>query len=314
MAMHSWRTLPTPSVWHPGDAAEACRLKQSLGAHAVFVSGGTLLRTQWEANMADMPPNLIDLGSVAEAADISFAASEARIGALTPLTVIRRHSAIARQFPILTEAVRLIASPSVRNMATIGGNIASAIGDSIPALLVYEADLQWHDGHGITPVDLREWMADTSPYGAESCRLLTQIRLPMRTSANRIAAFHKVGRRESFTPSLVTIALAADVDEQGVLSAVRIAAGGGQTAAHRLTAAESLLEGAPADISLLRFLHEAVMEEYRPAGDIFAGERYRKQTAANLIAAELWKHCAGSDRKEGAPCFSIDVQAESGGE
>ncbi|PQP90585.1 hypothetical protein [Paenibacillus sp. AR247] len=44
-----------------------------------------------------------------------------------------------------------------------------------------------------------------------------------------------------------------------------------------------------ADLGRLPDVYERVMEEYRPAGDIFAGESYRRKTAASLITADLWQ-------------------------
>jgi carbon-monoxide dehydrogenase medium subunit len=105
----------------------------------------------------------------------------------------------------------------------------------------------------------------------------------------RIFFYDKVGRREAFTPSLVTTALSGCVDESGKLGDLRIAAGGGQTTPCRLYACESLLNGRMVEPDLLYALYEQILQEYDPRGDMFASAEYRKQTAANVITAGLWK-------------------------
>lgn len=290
--MNSEEALRPPVVWHPLDVAEACKLKQSFGRDSVYISGGTLLRTQWEAGVAIMPRHLIDLSVISGMAGISVDKDELIIGAQTLLSTIRYHSNIAALCPLLTEAVRQIAAPSIRNQATIGGNIVSGVGDAIPALLVYGALLVWHDGLEKETIELENWLLQPEVYRCDTSRILLQIRLslqPELTKVKRFAAYHKVGRRETFTPSVATVALSGSIDEFGILSAIRIAAGGGQTIACRLIHTEALLEGNVADQALLAELYESAMKEYEPFGDEFTSIVYRKQTAANLIATELWK-------------------------
>ncbi|QYR19067.1 FAD binding domain-containing protein [Paenibacillus sp. sptzw28] len=300
----------SPFVWRPGDAAEAWRLKQSYGEESVYISGGTLLRTQWESGLTAIPKHLIDLGSIPGITGVAVSSKELTIGAFTTLSAIRRDPLIDKYFPMLTEAVRVIAAPSVRNLATLGGNIASLVGDSLPALLVYEAELLWHDGRGLHTQPLLDWLESSE--SNRQGRLLMQIKLPCSSEytdsldsmdsmdsmekesavdgkIKRFSAYDKVGRREAFTPSLVTTALWGYVDDSGNLGDVRLAAGGGQTTPCRLYACESLLNGRMIEPELLQALHEQILREYDPKGDMFASAEYRKQTAANVIAAGLWK-------------------------
>ncbi|WP_373232884.1 FAD binding domain-containing protein [Cohnella sp.] len=299
--MHTGEALQCPVVWHPLDAAEALKLKQSLGQNSVYISGGTLLRTQWEAGIAAMPLHLIDLSGISGTSGVTVQKEEMIIGAQTLLSTIRYDSNIATFFPLLADAVRQIAAPSIRNQASIGGNIVSVVGDAIPALLVYGAELIWQDGLETETIELKSWMLQPEVYQSDPSRLLLHIRLPLEsqnTNTKRFSAYHKVGRREVFTPSVVTVALSGSIDEHGMLSDVRIAAGGGQTPPHRLSHSEDLLEGNIADQELLTKLYESIIKEFEPIGDLFAGVAYRKQIAANLIVTELWKLAAEWEGKE----------------
>jgi xanthine dehydrogenase C subunit len=286
--------MQSPFVWQPQDAAEAWHYKQSLGEESVYVAGGTLLRTQWESGLIAMPKHIIDLGSVSGIKGIAVHGKEVEIGAFTPMSMIRKDPFLLEHYPMLIDAVRVIAAPAVRNLATLGGNITAGVGDSIPALLAYEAELVWYDGQKRAAEPLADWLDDLLHSRSEPGKLLMQVRLPYRhddpeTPNKPFCAYHKIGRRESFTPSLVTVSLFISIDSNQRIMTARIAAGGGQTIPHRLYAAESLLQGKVIDIDLLEPLYEQLLQEFEPSGDLFGSVEYRKRTAANLIAAELWK-------------------------
>ena len=69
------------------------------------------------------PPYLLDLRSVAELRGIVPLNGGLSIGAMTPLSEIEHSPLIRRDYPVLYEAVKTVASPVIRNMATLGGNI-----------------------------------------------------------------------------------------------------------------------------------------------------------------------------------------------
>lgn len=291
-----------PEVLRPRDPAEACRMKAALGAEGVFVAGGTLLRTQWESGAAKMPGALIDLTALPALDGIAEEAGALVIGPLVRLSDLVRSEPVAAGFPLLAEAVRRIGAPSIRNLATIGGNVASRTGDALTALLVYDAELIWRTERRTETMRLEDWLAD--PGAGEGFRLLAGIRLKRAGAAagcraGRIAGgFRKLGRREAFIPALVTVAVLGRLTEDGTLAGVRVAAGGGSAVPSRLRAAEAVIEGARVSPETLVRLGEAVAGEYRPASDAFAGAEYRRRAAANLIAAEWFTLCA-PDRKEG---------------
>lgn len=303
MAMKQEEFVRSPSVWQPQSPGEAVKLKQAFGPLGVYVAGSTLLRTQWEASGANLPIHLIDLAAIPGIDRIAERNGELVIGAMARLNDCSGHPALARKAPLLADAIRQIAGWSVRNQATLGGNVVYRVGDAVPALLALEAKLVWHDGEKEYSEPVSEWLKVVNWPGmlewvetrdGIGSRMLTSIRLPLEDedltlNARRWFAYHKVGRREAFTPSLVTAAIAAELDAEGAFADIRIAAGGGATIPSRLTAAEDVLRGKKLDAAMLGMVHQAVREQYVPEPDPFATDAYRKMTLANLIAAELWK-------------------------
>ncbi|RED65983.1 FAD binding domain-containing protein [Cohnella lupini] len=285
--------IMSPSVWHPRDTTEAWTFKKLLDSDAIYVAGGTLLRTQWESGLAAVPKHLIDLSSIPGLTGIEKKEDSLAIGALTTLGQCRKDPDVLQHSPLLVEAVRSIAASSVRNLATIGGNIVSRVGDSLPVFIVCQAEFEWNTGLSPMTEDASEWVERLQVQLPKASHLLTRVHLPLFRETDlvpkRFGAFHKVGRREAFTPSLVTVAINGGMKPDGKIADIRIAVGGGQTIPHRLVAVEKILKGQIPNRELLGEAYHAVMNGYRPKSDPFATDDYRKKTAANLIITEIWK-------------------------
>ena len=296
-------SLKQPGLVQPNNLNEAWELKSALGSGALYISGGTLLRTQWDAGTVQLPKVLIDLRSIEGIDDIYRAETHIGLGALTSLSRCRRNEYLQVLAPGIQEAVKSIAAPAVRNLATLGGNIASGYGDILPALLVYDAEVVSYDGGSLKVLSLIEWL-DLRWGGERSAtEIVAEIRIPSSVSAGspgfrRMGAYRKVGRREAFTPSLVTAGITAIVTDEPRLYGVRIAAGGGSGRPRRLRGAEAVLEGNVYDDRLLPVLYEAVVNDFETYNDPFASEDYKKKTAGNLIVSELWKAFRGVSRPQ----------------
>ncbi|UQZ35370.1 molybdopterin dehydrogenase [Paenibacillus sp. PK3_47] len=288
--------LSAPRVHRPRSLQEAWELKSELGDKAVYVSGGTLLRTQWEAGTVPFPRQMIDLRNIRGMDELAAAADYLTLGSLVTLAVCRRSGQLLETAPAVQEAARNIAAPSVRNLATLGGNIASGYGDILPALLVHDAEIAVFNGRFLAVQLVEHWLGSRWSAVEPSADILAGVRLPAAAGGQdgggpgRISVFRKAGRREAFTASLVTVALAATVDDASrSLRDVRIAAGGGSGRPQRLKEAERLLEGAVCEDRLLAGLYQAVEEGFSTYNDPFATVAYKKKTAGNLIVSELWK-------------------------
>ncbi|MDG0812776.1 FAD binding domain-containing protein [Cohnella rhizosphaerae] len=167
-----------PAVWRPLRAEEAYGLKKRFGRDAAYVSGGTLLRTHWENGASPVPGCLIDLSGAAERKESALADGGLALGAMMTLTDCRNAPRLQARYPLVVEAARAIAAPSIRNLATIGGNVLSAVGDSLPALLVYEARLDWLDDGGERTEALEDWLMRAADGTAGTDPLLLRVSLP----------------------------------------------------------------------------------------------------------------------------------------
>jgi carbon-monoxide dehydrogenase medium subunit len=158
--------------------------------------------------------------------------------------------------------------------------------------------LNWYGGSSRQTELLQDWVHAISQPGYQEERLLISVSLPQvsyttaksehQRFGRNIAFYHKVGRREAFTPSLVTAAFQGRINADGVFADFCIAAGGGASYCVRLTQSEALLNGSRFSPGLLQELQRAVQEQMIAYSDPFASAAYRKKTAANLISSGLW--------------------------
>ena len=115
-------SLPDFKLLRPRTVAEAVDF---LGNYAdvQIVAGGTDLIPSLNQRLFT-PQHVLDIRGIAELRGIRVHPGQGiEIGALTTLTEIERNDVLRRHYPVLTEAARTVASPILRNMGTVGGNI-----------------------------------------------------------------------------------------------------------------------------------------------------------------------------------------------
>lgn len=301
MVVPAYGSGARPHVWQPANLDELQTVKQRCGDKFKFVAGGTLLRTQWEGGIASLPPHLISLEQITEASGIFVEEDQLVLGALNTLNECASNPLLQR-FPLVQDAARAIAAPSIRNLATIGGNVVSGVGDAIPALLVYDAGFQWMTDAGVQVQSLSSWLAELKAGKHDPHRMLLAIQLPLSSgngfdsayqeqpsTLKQVSFFRKLGRRETFSASLVTVAYHGIIGADGRWIEVRIAAGGGSGMAMRLYETEALLSGKVADIQQSSALSHAAASEFVTYGDAFATDLYRSQATGNLLGGGLWE-------------------------
>jgi 4-hydroxybenzoyl-CoA reductase subunit beta len=134
--------LPEFQLLRPRSLAEAIDQLAKYATHAQIVAGGTDLVPSLRQHLF-APRFLVDIRGIAELRGIRAHDGGLEIGALTTLTVIERSPEIARNYAVLHEAAKTVASPVLRNMGTVGGNICLDT-----RCLWYNQSLQWRKSCG----------------------------------------------------------------------------------------------------------------------------------------------------------------------
>lgn len=270
-------------VFVPKTIEEAFELKLSLGEKGCVALGATWLQLQWEKT-GKKPQNLISLEQVKPLQVITTELIEDKLflslGAAVNLSSCRRNPLIQGKWPALCQAVSHVASPGIRNKATISGNVAIKTGDIVPLLLAMDATIVLYTTEGYVRIPLAEWLENDR----DDC-LITRILIPREE--NRQVFYHKIGRRKAFIGSSVVAAGSYEKDDQQKFSFIRLIAGHADIQAQRLYAAEKKLLNKRLDPELLKNIYQTMISEFQPMPDAFLSADYRKKAAANLLMSEL---------------------------
>ena len=217
-----------------------------------------------------------------------------RIGAGATMRTVARHPAIQQLADgILARAAAVCASPNIRNMATLVGNIASALpsADTPPPLLALDAQVVLLGLKGERVVPLKHFF--TGP--AQSIRereLIRELRVPLPpiVAPNRRGGFYKVGRSADDI-SLVNAATTLTI-ERGTITSARLVLGAVAPIPLHCKRAEQALLGQPANEETFARAGEIVREEVVPISDQRASAEYRRHVSG-IAAQRALRQAAG---------------------
>ncbi len=250
------------------------------------IAGGTDVMVQYAAGK--LPARkLVNIWNLPELRRIEAAAGEIRIGAGCTYTDLRRHDFVGHEFPLLATAARWTGGIANQNRGTIGGNIvnASPAADSLPALLVYEADLILVSVRGERRVPYVAFHTGYKKTLLAPDELIRDVCLPRRFTGY-VSHARKVGARNAQAISKVCIA-ALGLLRNGLVEDVRIALGSVAPVPLRLRETERVLRGRSIDSDLLLSARKAATSEVYPIDDIRSTARYRAAVAGNLVVEFL---------------------------
>jgi len=272
----------------PGNLQAVLSLLASEPAQWLPIAGGTDVMVLYSAGKL---PNrqLVNLWNIPELRQIEISPDAIRIGAACTYTMLRLHDIISREFPLLVTAASWTGGIANQNRGTLGGNIANAspAADSLPALLVYDAELTLVSVRGERRVSYRTFHTAYKRTALAVDELIRDITLPRRFS-EYFSHARKVGARNAQAISKVCLA-ALGQTANGSIRDVRLALGSVAPVPLRLDETEKLLIGNRIEPSLVIAARKAVMNEIRPIDDIRSSARYRSAVAANLVAEFLEK-------------------------
>jgi CO/xanthine dehydrogenase FAD-binding subunit len=230
---------------------------------------------------------LVSIWNLPELRSIEVLQNEIRIGAGCTYSELREHDGIAREFPLLASAACWTGGIANQNRGTLGGNIvnASPAGDSLPALLAYEAELILVSVHGDRRVPYGGFHTQYKKMQMAPDELIRAICLP-RGFSDYLHYSRKVGARNAQAISKVCVAALGRLSD-GVVEDVRIALGSVAPLPIRLAGVERIVKGKPIDAELVRLAKVATAAAIQPIDDIRSTARYRAAVAGNLVAEFL---------------------------
>ncbi len=192
-------------------------------------------------------------------------------------------AALAALYPDMGELLRRLGGQQVRNVGTIGGNIAngSPIGDSPPALIAMGAELVLRRGKKQRKMALEDFFLDYGKQDRKPGEFVEKVVVPKPAAGVRFRAY-KVSKRFDQDISAVLGAFAMEV-RRGKVESARIAYGGMAATPRRAPKVEAALVGKPWNQATVAAAMAALEQDFAPITDMRASAAYRTMVARNLL-------------------------------
>ena len=269
----------------PKSLSEAISLLQQHGSDAKVLAGGQSLIPLMKLRMAS-PKHVIDLGRIDGLSYIKESDGWLAIGALTREAEIDASDLVRKKYPILADTAKVIADPLVRNMATVGGNLAHAdpANDHPATMLALGAEVVATGPKGARTIPVGKLFTGLFTTSLNPDEILTEIRIPA-PPARSGGAYLKVERKVGdFAAAAVAVQITLDGDKCKTVGIGLTNVGQTPIQASR---AEKALKGKPADENNIREAARIAAEDCDPVDDLRGSADYKRSLVRVLTGRAL---------------------------
>lgn len=211
------------------------------------------------------------------------------IGAATTMNELVNSKVISSRFHGIWEAAKVLGDKTVRNTATIGGNICSSVpsADSVPSLVALGAVLVIKTPSGEKKVDIEKFFVGPRKNVLKKNEILKEIQIPL-CNCKYGTGFEKM-TRNSEDLALINVAACVTVDGSNKVKEAKVALGAVAPTVVRAKKLEEALVGEKLDEEKLDKLSELVKESISPISDIRCSKEYREHTSKVLAKRAILK-------------------------
>jgi xanthine dehydrogenase FAD-binding subunit len=230
---------------------------------------------------------VVDITRIPELHTISRNDNLVNIGAAATFNEVLSNPIIQETAPVLCLACRQVGAEQIRNMGTIGGNVANAAAcaDSLPALVCLDAKAVIITPTGSSDIPVSELVTGPNQTRIPPGGLLTSFHYSVPEAGSR-SIFLKLGRRNAMAISRLSLAVLGRLDDQGCITEVRIVPGAATPAVQRFTNVELALLGKKPDSILIQSAARLTVDELvRMAGRRWSSEYKIPALEAMIINA-----------------------------
>ena len=268
----------------PATLADALSLLVQ-NSDAKILAGGQSLIPLMRFRMTG-PSMLIDINGIEDLSYIKEEGGWLKIGSMTRESDIDHSDLIRDKYPLLYDTAKVIADPIVRNMATVGGNIAHAdpANDHPATMLAYRANVVAAGPGGERTIPISEFFTGPFEMALAADEILTEIQIPA-ANGNSGGAYYKVERKVG---DYATAAVAVQVTlDGGNIAEVGIGLTNVGLVPIQATAAEDALRGNAPNADLLQQAGALAAEAADPVDDRRGTENYKRALVRTLTVRAL---------------------------
>jgi carbon-monoxide dehydrogenase medium subunit len=271
----------------PTTVAEACAMLKQHGGEAKVFAGGAHVTILMKQGLYQ-PKALVNIKKIPELKNISFDTTEGLIiGALVTHREIETSSLVKEKLPVLSEAEREIANIRVRNMGTVGGNLASGepLTDLSQIFIALDGKLKIAGPSGQRTIPVEELFLDFYTTSLAEDEIITQVVLPPPPPRSGIDYIRFSSSSVVDKPS-AGVGVRLTLDKETVQVA-RIVLGCVGPTPVRAKKAEALVTGKILDAELIGEAGALASQECSPIGDLRGSEEYKRAIVRALVKRAL---------------------------
>jgi aerobic carbon-monoxide dehydrogenase medium subunit len=283
----------------PGTLEEALQLLDPDDASVRPLGGGTALMLMMKAGVF-APSRLVSLRKITALKRIAVGADGGLvIGALTPLSDVEHSAEVARRAGVIVRTMRRLSNVRVRNVATIGGNLAHGDPhmDLPPVLMALDADIVVVGRGGERVLKVEKLFAGYYETMLKPGELITELRIPAQ--GRRRAAYLKVTTGAADDWPALGVAVSLETDGRAV-HAVRVVVSAATEKAIRLAGAEEVLSGATIDDAVLARAGDAAADEAETVADVRGSAAYKRELLRVYVRRAVRQAVSGQLDGQGA--------------
>ncbi len=271
--------MTTVAYYQPTSIEDALTLMETHGPSLLVMAGGTLAMPLINEGIS-FPENVLSLRKIG-LNKIEKRDGFVVIGAATTMSQIIAWNEI----PMLVQAANEIGGWAVRNMGTVGGNLFAPppAGDFATALLALDAQVKIVGGSGERVIPLAAFYTGFMTTALDAGELISELQVPWPKGTT---AYIKYGRKQSNTPSIVTVAVRVVLDGDAV-SEARIALNAVGPHPFRATQAETSLIGKTLGSAAIKDAAMVAADQCEPFTDAIATEWYRRTITGVYVQRAL---------------------------
>ncbi len=273
----------------PRDLARAVEILSTHGSKARVIAGGTdILPLRPGAKQVDTIDHLVDISNL----DLNYIKEDdnyIRIGAATPINTVGAFPLfLSEPYQALSEAADSHSTPTIKNRATVGGNLcnSSPCADLALPLLVLDSLLIAAGAGGEREIPIARFFKGANYMALEAGEILQEIRIPQYSKITG-SAFFKLRRQQTAVDMAVVNVAALLTVDTGRCRDVRIALGAVAPVPLRAEKAEAVLAGAEVNRKVIHKAAATAVEDVRPISDVRASADYRRNMVPVLVRRSL---------------------------
>ena len=277
---------PSFEYLRPKTIPEAIAMLQQHGDAAKILSGGQSLIPMMKLRLA-RPSILIDINRISGLSHVKEEDGYLKIGGLTREAELEASPLVRSKYPILADTTHVIADPQVRNLATVGGNLAHGdpANDHPATMIALGARVVANGPKGERVIPIEKFFLSLFTTALEPDEILTEIRVPI-PPARSAGAYLKLERKVG---DFATAAVAVQMtfDEQGACQKVGIGLTNVGATPVKAKNAEQFLLGKKLDDAAISHAAQLAADEAEPSADLRGPVEYKKGLVKELAKRAL---------------------------